>query len=338
MKLRLTTATLALSLSLVAVASTVKAEIKLKMSHFVPTTIGLHTDFMEPWARELEACTNGEVSVEIHPAGSALGNIVQQFDQARAGVTDIAFGHTGFPAGRFPRSTLIELPFLVPDANAGSMAMWAVRDELQAEYPGVKLLALMAHTPGTMHTANPVNGLEDLKGLRVRTSNQSIAAVVEHFGGEPVGLPPGQVYEALQKGTVDGVAIDWNGLNVYKLHEVATQHLDAPMYTGGFFFVMNQRRYDSLPDNVRACIDANSGETLVNTFGPMWDSWQVPGRKIVDAGPPHVVVTATDEQLAKWKAELEPVTEALIQSVVDKGVPDAPSIVENMQAAIEAQK
>ena len=309
-------------------------DITLKLSHFVPTQIGLHTDFMEPWARELEQCTGGAVAVEIHPAGSALGHIAKQYDQVRAGVTDIAFGHAGIPRGRFPRTSLVELPFMAKSANANSFALWNLADTLlKPDYPGVKVLGLMAHNPGVIHTNKPVTKLEDLKGLRIRTPNPSISAVLEHYGAEAVGLPPGQIYENLQKGTVDGVTIDWTGIAAYKLNEVVSYHLDVPLYTVGFFFVMNQRRYDTLPDSVRACVDQISGDTLVAKFGPWWDKWGQRGLELEKNSTEDTITVATPEQLAQWRAELAPVIASLIQAAKDKGVENA----EEIRAALEAE-
>lgn len=332
--MKYTLSAVALTAGLMMTGTSADAEIRLKMSHFVPTTIGLHTDFMEPWARRLESCTGGEVVVEIHSAGSALGDVNNQLDQARAGVSDIAFGHTGFPAGRFPRSSLLELPFLVPSATAGSMAMWDVREHLAPEYQGVKVLGYMMHSPGVLHGRVPLTSLEDLKGLRVRTANASNAAVVQHFGGQSIGLPPGQIYESLQLGTIDATAMDWNGLSVYKIFEVADQHFDVPMYVSGFYFVMNERKYNSLPDNVKACIDQDSGEALVQTFGPMWDGWQQPGRDVLEDGVARGVTVASEEQIAAWRDASAEVTEQLVADIEAKGVSNAREILAAMEEAI----
>lgn len=63
--------------------------IELKLAHFLPTANGMHSDFMEPWARALEECSQGEVKVEIFPAGTQLGNPARLYDAVRAG----AVGH-----------------------------------------------------------------------------------------------------------------------------------------------------------------------------------------------------------------------------------------------------
>lgn len=312
---------------------TANAEITLKMSHFVPTAIGLHTQFMEPWARELESCTDGEVNVEIHPGGSALGNIAKQFDQVRAGVTDIAFGHTGIPRGRFPRTSLIELPFMAKSANASSFALWNVANTLlKPEYPDVHILGMMAHNPGVIHSNKPIASLSDLKGQRIRTPNPSISAVLEHYGAEAVGLPPGQIYENLQKGTVDGVAIDWTGIAAFRLSEVVQHHYDIPLYTVGFFFVMNQRVYDGLSDEVRTCVDKISGDTLVAKFGPWWDEWGAVGLKQEQDSADDVITVATPEEIEAAKAELADVTAALMKAVTDAGVDNAEEVRDALAA------
>ena len=98
----------------------------LKISHYLPAGHGFQTDFLGPWAAELEQRTNGRVKAEIFPGTSSFGNAARQADQVRAGVIDIALGLRGIPRGRFERSSVFELPFVVSDAGAGTRAMWAM--------------------------------------------------------------------------------------------------------------------------------------------------------------------------------------------------------------------
>lgn len=311
--------------------------ITLKLSHFVPTTIGLSTEFMIPWTERITRCTGGAVAFEVHPAGSALGHIDKQYDQARAGVVDVAFGHIAFPRGRFPRSSIIELPFMAQSANAGSFALYGVAEAyLRPEYQGVKILGMMTHNPGGIHTNRRITDLAEMKGLRIRTQNAATSAILSHFGADPVNLPPGEQYEALQKGTLDGSATDWTNLREYKLHEVIRHHLEAPVFVGGFFFVMNQKSYDNLPEAARACIDQNAGAALVATFGPLWASWQADSRAIAMQRDPDAILTATPEQIAAWRDALEPVAQTLLAEVKARGVENADEIRAAMQALAAA--
>src|SRR5690606_24994352 len=105
-------------------AAPAQEKVTLKISHYLPPSHGFHTDFLGPWAQELERRTGGKVETEIYPVTSAFGDAARQADQVRAGVIDIALGLRGIPRGRFPASSVIELPFMVEDARDGSRVLW----------------------------------------------------------------------------------------------------------------------------------------------------------------------------------------------------------------------
>lgn len=152
------------------IPATAQDVVRLKLAHFLPTANGMHSDFMEPWARELEACSNGAVAVEIFPGGTQLGNPAKLYDAVRAGAVDIAHGLSGLPGGRFERTRIAELPFIFDNADEATRALWELfPDYLEDEFPGVKILALHAHHPGQVHTTNKrVETPEDMAGLRLR--------------------------------------------------------------------------------------------------------------------------------------------------------------------------
>ena len=315
--------------SLSAVAEDV---IKLKLSTFLPATHRSQTEVIEPWVKALEERTAGRVTVEIFPAGSAFGHVAKQMDQVRAGVVDIAHGLTGIPRGRLPRTTILDLPFLVQTADAASRALWALYpDYLKPEYKDLRVLALHAHNAGLIHTREkPVRTMEDMAGLRLRTPSVAIAMMLEQLGASPVGMPPTQVYENLQKGVLDGTVFAWDAVYVFKLYEVLGYHLDARAYTTSFFFVMNERRYRGLPDDVRAVVDELSGEPLVAQFAAGWDRWDEPGLKASkERGDP--IISLSDEERARWREALEPVIDRYLSEVESKGVENAREIYTKAQ-------
>lgn len=325
----------------VAVAATMataaQAETTLKISHYLPAVHGIHTDFIEPWSKEVSACTDGEIKFEISPAGTQLGNVARQQEQVMAGVVDIANGLTGIPRGRFPRTSLIDMPFLTDDAGAASNALWEIYpDYLAEEYKGLKVLALYAHNGGLLHTSTKkVETMEDMKGLRIRTPSPAVSEMLSYLGADPQGLPPGEVYESLQRGVIDGTVFPWDPVKSFGLNEVLKYHLDLGAYTVSFFFVMNQRSYDKLSDKAKSCIDHNSGADLVAKFGDWWDAWDAPGRQeAVDAG--HEITELSDEERARWKEALEPMMANYLQEVKDAGVDNADEIYKALQDSIAA--
>ncbi|EKV26645.1 hypothetical protein C882_2272 [Caenispirillum salinarum AK4] len=297
-------------------AGTASAETTLKLSHYLPPVHGIHTDFIVPWTEQVTECTNGEVQFEIFPGGTQLGNVAKQQEQVLAGVVDIAHGLHGIPRGRFPRTSLIELPFLTEDAGAASETLWELYPEyLAPEYRGMKVLALHAHNGGLIHTANTkVETMEDMEGLRLRTPSPAVSQMLTALGATPQGLPPGEVYENIQKNVIDGTVFPWDPVKSFGLNEVLNYHLEAGAYTVPFFFVMNERKFDSLPENAQSCIDEASGEALVSKFGGWWDKWDAAGRQeAVEAG--HTITELTEEERQRWREALQPVTESYIAEV-----------------------
>jgi len=309
--------------------------IELKLSTFLPSTHPTQTDFLEPWARELEQKTNGRVKVQIFPAGSAFGHVAKQMDQVRAGVVDIAHGLTGIPRGRLPRTSIIDLPFLVQSADAASRTLWKLYpDYLKVEYKGLKVLALHAHNAGLIHTRDkPVDSMQDLQGLRLRTPSLAISMMLEELGASPVGMPPTQVYENLEKGVIDGTVFPWDAVNGFKLYEPLNYHLDARAYTTSFFFVMNERKYRVLPEDVRKVIDEISGDTLVARFGDWWNRWDEPGlARSKEKG--NRITQLSDEQRQAWRERLAPMIDRYLEKIEQQGVTNAREIYEKAKSHV----
>lgn len=323
--------TLAAVVSLPALA----AEVELKLSHFLPPVHGIHTDFIEPWTKDLAACTNGKVNVTIFHGGTQRGNVARQQEQVTAGVVDIAHGLHGIPRGRFPRTSLVDMPFLTTSAAVATRALWAIYPEhLAPEYKGLKVLALHAHNGGLIHTRDKkVTTIEDLKGLRLRTPSPAVSLMLEQLGAVPQGLPPGQVYEALQKGTIDGTVFPWDPVNSFKLAEVLKYHLDAGAYTVSFFFVMSESKYNALPPDVRACVDKLSGDALVAKFGEWWTVWDRPGLEAARARGNEITRLSPDQR-ARLEEQLRPVVDKYLKQVESEGVKNPQEIYEALRRKI----
>lgn len=333
--LALVPAALALALAGPAVA---QDKIEIKFSHFLPTTHTLHFEFAEPWAKEVEKRTNGKVVVRVFPATSSLGNVANQLDQVRAGVVDIAMGLHAFPRGRFPRTQIAELPFLFETADAASKTLWALYPKYLKDdqgYQGLRPLALHAHNGGLIHTRDKkVEKMEDLQGLRIRTPSAPLTEMIKFLGATPVGLPPGAVYENLQKGVIDGFVFPWDPLNSYKLAELTKYHLDARAYTVPFFVLMNDKKYQSLPADVRKVIDETTGQVMVNMLGKVWDDADNLGKEASKKSGGILTPLAKAER-ERWVQTLAGMLNRQILDLENQGVKNAREIYLEMQKANE---
>ncbi len=312
-----------------------QAKIQLKLSHYLPASHGLHTDFMEPWAREVESKTDGAVAFQISPGTSALGQAQNQLDQVRNGIVDVAFGLCGLPRGRMTASTIVEMPLLVRRAEAGSRALWNLHASMfPKDYAGVKPLVLMTHNGGLIQTRDrQVTKPEDLRGLRIRTPSPTISMMLEFLGASPVGMPPAQVYENMQRGVLDGAAFPWDPVRAFKLGEVSKYHCEVGLYTAAFWFCMNDRKYKQLPADVRKVIDQTSGEALLRKIQGWWDKWDEAGKATaVERG--NTITVVDKAARADWERSLVQLQNKAMIDFEKQGVAKARDIYIAMQREV----
>src|SRR5206468_8972558 len=125
----------------------------------------------------------------------------------------------------------------------------------------------------------------DAKGLKLRASNRQTNDAFALIGAQPLSIPPPGVPEALAKGVLDGVVFPYDAVIPFKLDELTNRVSefggDRNFYNSVMLFVMNKAKYDSLPDDLKKIIDANSGAALAAELGCKWDEWDAIGRAAV---------------------------------------------------------
>ncbi|MGH8738165.1 MAG: TRAP transporter substrate-binding protein [Burkholderiales bacterium] len=331
MKFKIATLAAAVALSFAASARHAQA-LELKFSTFVPPTHGFVTDVLEPLGKEIEKKSGGAVTVRVFAGNSPFGNVANQADQVKQGVVDLAFGLDGIPRGRYLRTSIMEMPFVAESADLASRTLWAMRNGALAEdWKGFKLAALQCHNPGLFHTRDKkLETIFDVKGLRMRAPNPSTQDLLAYLGATPVGMPPGQVYENLEKGVIDGAVFPWDAIKGFRLENLLKQHLDARVYSSCFHLVMNPQRFAAYPPAVQKAIDSAIGAPLVDKFGGWWAKWDKAGYDAaMKAG--GVLVHVSDATRDKWRAQLQPVIDQELAKLEKEGVPNARAIYDEMR-------
>src|SRR5208337_3769644 len=140
-------------------------------------------------------------------------------DCALQGVSETAYFIPSYTAGRFPLTTVMELPIGVPSAKVGTQVIWELYEKyLKSEYAGVKLLSLWTIQPAHIFTTKkPIRTLGDLKGLRIRSPGPLQTITLREFGASPISMPASDLYDALQRGMVDGMLTDFAALKGFKI-------------------------------------------------------------------------------------------------------------------------
>jgi TRAP-type C4-dicarboxylate transport system substrate-binding protein len=305
----------------IAAASAKAADFELKFAHPLPPVHHHMRDVIPAWAKRIAAQTNGRVAVTQFPSGQLVRG-PETFDAVRAGVADIGFVVTGFTPGRFPVMSIAELPFMFRTAKSGSIALMdlyatgATANELR----GVKVLYLHILDISTIHMrSKQLRKPEDLKGLRVRFPSSPVKDLIAAYGGLPVGIPVGQIYENVEKGVVDGVTGGFDSMISLRVADIVKHHLDLPLYTLTFCICMNERKFMSLPADVQKAIMDQSGpaETI-----RVAESYDRASKEAYDylAKNKHHIYKPTAEEEALWRKGAEPVIESNLKALEGKGI------------------
>lgn len=300
-------------------------EVTLKVAHFLPSMAVAHTEVLVPWCDKLGAESKGRIKCQIYPAMQLGGTPPHLINQARDGVADVVWTLPGYTPGRFPVSEVFELPFFTTTHEASSRALWDyAQKHAMKEFAGVKPLAIWVNGPNLLHLREKqVKTLDDLKGMKIRAPSRIGNQLLAALGATPVGMPVPQMAESLSRGVIDGALVPWEVVPATKTHELTKFHASAAgdyaMTTATMILVMNKKRYDSLPADLKKVIDNNSGRETSAWIASEFKKADAVGRKAAEARG-NVIYAISDDEIAKWKKATEPVAQDWIKQMTEQGL------------------
>lgn len=327
----------ALSVAVIFSTSTIAAdkEVKLSYSVFFPPTHG-QCKAAESWAKEIEKRSKGRVVINVFPGGT-LTKANNCYDGVVTGISDIGMSCFAYSRGRFPVMEAADLPLGYPNGLSATKAVNAYYKKMKPkELADVKVLYLHAHGPGLLHTKKPVKNLADLKNMKIRSTGLS-AKVVAALGAVPVAMEQGETYEALQKGVVEGTIGPVEVLKGWRQGEVikSTTDCNAVGYTTTMFVVMNMKKWNALPEDLKAVFTQVSNE-WVDVHGKEWDQGDKLGIEFSKSLKNSVVSLSAKESEA-WKKAVEPVISEYVTEAGKKGI-DGKACVTTLKSLIKGKK
>ncbi len=317
--------------------SALAQDVTLRLHQFLPPVATIPSKILKPWGENLSAASGGRIEIQHFDAMALGGRPPELMDQARDGVADLTMTVVGYTPGRFPRTEVFELPFMMTDPVATSLAfMEMVETDFAEEYSDVKVLGAWVHGPGVIHTADPVTKLEDMAGKTMRGPTRVINDMLSELGATPVGMPLPAIPEALSKGVVTGTVIPWEVTPAIRLSELVTNHTeftgDEALYTATIVLVMNKAKYEAMPEDLRAILDAESGAKLTEMAAEIMHAADTPTREIaVTAG--NNIIQLDEAEVARWKDAAQPVISRWVAEMDGKGI-DGQALIDQTRALI----
>jgi len=316
--------TLVLAAAMMVHAPAYSADYTLRLAHFFPPVAGQHKDIAQAWADKVKADSAGRIEVEVYPS-STLAKPPAQYNAVKNRIADVTLTVQGYTANRFPLTQVVELPGVVQSAAQGSCVIQTLYDEnlISREYKDTKPLFFFTHGQGHIHTTEKmVKSPEDFEGLRIRRPTAVVGKLLEGLGAQPVGMPAPQSYQSVQRGVIDGVSLPWEAQLVFRINDLTPKHTEVGgLYSLSFIMTMNKDVYSSMPADLQAVIDQNSGATWSQAAAKVFDAVDIKGRaQAVSMGHEIYTVEGGSENPA-WKPILDKASESYLAELEAKGLP-----------------
>jgi TRAP-type transport system periplasmic protein len=301
--LGIATALVGASMTVAAVAQ--DKPVQFRFAHWVPATHPMHVS-AEAWVASINKASNGTITGSIFPA-QQLGKAFDHYNMARDGIADVAHVNPGYEPGRFPVMGAVELPFIFANSKEGSAAAdeW-YRKYADKEMADVRYCLTFAHDPATIHsTRKKVVVPGDIKGMKIRPANATIARFVTLLGGTNIQASAPEARDVLEKGTADAITFPWGSIILFGIDKVVKYHIDSAFYVTEQTWVLNKNWYNSLSPAQKKVMDDHCTSEWALRIASPWADMEASGRdKMKAAG--HEVYPITPEQLAEWRKAAEP--------------------------------
>ncbi|MDP3139443.1 MAG: TRAP transporter substrate-binding protein [Burkholderiaceae bacterium] len=319
MKVKLTAVSMGLGLMLVSSIGAQEKQVEMRIAHWMPAQHAVPKLSIEPWAKSVEVASKGSIKVVMFPA-QQLGKAADHYDMARDGIADMTFVSPGYQAGRFPVFAASELPLLVSKAGPGSAAIDAwYRKYAAAEMKDVKVCLSHLHVGALHSTKKAITDPSELKGMKVRSSNGTIAQTMTLLGATNVQISAPEARDALEKGMAEAITFPWTTFVSFRMDKVAKYHTDIPIYAGTFVWTMNKRWYEALGPGQKKVIDDHCTNEWAAKAGAPYGDWEDEGRAVLAKDSSHKIARLTPAQVNIWKKAVEPVTDIWAKDVVKSG-------------------
>lgn len=302
------------------VCSAAEKPIELKFASFLPVTHHEHIEAFVPFAKQVEERTNGRVKITIYPS-EALCKAKDLYQCAVTGVSETSYFIQSYVAGRFPLTSVMELPIGVPSAKVGTQVIWDLSGKyFKQEYADAKLLSIWTIQPAHIFTTKKqIKTAEDLKGLRIRSPGPLQTLTLKEFGAAPISMPASDLYDALQRGMVDGMLTDFAALKGFRFVEVVKYCTIANIYSLPMGFTVNQKTWNSLPPDIQKIMEDLGGFRFAMENANSFDKNDLIGRELSKGKVEIHQLSA--EQKKIWGEKYKNIDEKWVADMEAKGLP-----------------
>jgi len=211
-----------------------------------------------PWGEEIMQRSNGRINVVHHHSG-ALGPATEHWDLVTKGLADVSWQLTMLAAGLFPLTEAAVLPPTgINSAEKLNRVLWDMyktNKYFQEEYKDNKVLFYAGGPPQVLWANKEIKTIADVKGMRIGTTGGPAVEAIQLFEATPQFFLPIDMYLALEKGTIDGVAFIAEGVMAFKLNETCKYCCWVEQCPFAGVVSMNWNFWNKLPSDLQKVVE-----------------------------------------------------------------------------------
>lgn len=302
---------------------------KLKLAETWGPNFPIFGDASKNMASMAEKMSNGRLKIVIHSSNKHKAPF-GIFDLVKSGQYDLGHSASYYWKGKVPATMYFTtMPFGMIAPEQYAWFYYGGGMELMNELYGKHNLISF---PGG-NTANQmggwfqkeINSVDDLKGLKMRIPGFA-GEVLAKLGAKPTNIPPGELYTALDRGTID--ALEWVGPS---LDLRMGFHKIAPYYYTGWHepgaelqFLVNKRKFEKLPADLQEILKVAMKASAYDMYaqsthesGKNWATMSTEYPNIQVKTFPDSVMTAiknANDELLKENAAKDPFAAKVLKS------------------------
>jgi TRAP-type C4-dicarboxylate transport system substrate-binding protein len=272
----------------------------------------------EPMLEDLKKKSKERITSTMY-AGGALGKGPEHFDIVAKGLSDMGYFTATWTPGRFPLTDVLSLAAWVDGKDiATEIGNAMYKRVLNQEFPGVKMVELNGCIQAFMWTKKPVKTLEDVKGLKIRSPGGHQTHYIKSLGAEPIFMPLGDVYMAMETGTIDGIVTCPPLILSFKLHEVAKHAVVATFGCVSEGVIMNQESWKKTPDDLKPVVEEVCHNPFHTTGGLNRDVYKKMMKDITDKKVE--LYNLPSKEAERWYDRFRDVTRKWVGDLEAKGL------------------
>jgi len=341
-RIAMTTFALALAAALAGQSAQAADTIELKVADSFPAGHYLVELMLKPWMADVTKRTNGKVKFRYFP-NQQLGKATDLLNLTQSGVVDIGYIAPAYASDKMPLSSVEELPGEFTSSCAGATAYWkmardgGILDKDEYKPNGIRLMLMVPLPAYKIFTSKQkIETVKDIEGLKLRTTGGAQDITARTIGAVPVRMSAPDAYQALSRGTLDGLLFPDESISSYGLAKLV-KHATVGTSFGSFIvaYSIRQDTWNHLPDDVKQAMDAASEAMEPQICKAVDDSMLATQKKLQDGGTSYDTLPAATVQ--ELQTKMKSVGKVWAEDLDKRGKPGTP-VLQEFEKLLTAQK